>query len=141
MNNIDLFESFKAFFREKAANLIAQANKNKIIIPIHMRPSFSGLLPHHEDVNNIKFLKERTKNLNQQLKMHFNTQLTSRELQTLSQLLRGRTALETSKKLNISPKTVEFYIDSVKAKFDCLTRAELFDKALESNLINLIIKL
>ncbi len=141
MNNIDLFESFKAFFREKAASLIAQANKNKIIIPVHMRPSFSGLLPHEEDVNSIKLLKERTKNLNQCLQMHFNTKLTSRELQTLSHLLRGRTALETSKDLNISPKTVEFYIDSVKSKFDCLTRAELFDKALESNLINLIIKL
>ncbi len=138
LNNMDLLESFKLYFKDKAEKLLQKANSHRILLPEHMRLNFKGLTPNDEVSNNLNILKNRTKEINQRLQLHFNTKLTPREIQSLCYLLRGRTALATAQALNISPKTVEFYIDSVKTKLNCLTRADLFDKAWETNLANIL---
>ena len=141
LNNMEIFESFKSYFREKANKLIKRADKSRIILPSHMRLNFSGLALDDDVTKNINLLKDQAKNINHLLQLHFNTKLTIRELQSLSHLLRGRTAAETAQALNISPKTVESYIDSSKAKLNCFSRAELFDKILDAYLINILIKI
>ena len=118
--------------------MIQKADKNRIIIPNHMRLNFTSLLASDETTNNLKLLKERATSINELLQLHLNTKLSIRELQSIGYLLKGRTALETSQALNISPKTVEYYIDSAKTKLNCLTRADIFDRILEYKLINII---
>lgn len=141
VNNMDILESFKLYFKDKAAKIVCKANKSRIVIPNCMRLNFTGLSSNDDITKNVNFLKEHTNNINHILKLHFNTKLTQRELQSLSCLLRGRTAAETAQTLNISPKTIESYIESVKNKLNCLTRSELFNKIFDRNLINIITKI
>ncbi len=57
--------------------------------------------------------------------------LTSRELECLFYTLRGMTAKSVARKLNISPKTVEFHLENLKDKFNCRTKSELIAKAID----------
>jgi len=138
LNRMDLLESFKVYFKNKADMIFQRANRNRIILPQHMRLNFKGLTPNDEVTNALHLLKNRAKDINQLLYLHFNTKLTIRELQSLSYLIKGRTAAETAQILRISPKTVEYYIDSVKAKLNCLSRADLFDKVWGTSLLNIL---
>ena len=55
--------------------------------------------------------------------------LSSRESLCLFYLMRGQTAKQIANQMNISPKTVESYIDRKKKKFDCLNKSQLIEKA------------
>jgi len=138
MNNMDILKSFKTCFRNKAAKIMQKADNHRMILPDHMRLNFKGITQKDEATNAIDFIKEKAGAINQILQLHYKTKLTVRELQTLNYLLKGRTAFETAQILHISPKTVEFYIDSVKLKLNCLNKADLFDKIWNTNLINVI---
>jgi len=64
--------------------------------------------------------------------------LSKREAECLVLLLKGKTAKEMGKILNISAKSAESYLDKVKNKLHCYTRSQLFDKALCGGLIAII---
>lgn len=51
--------------------------------------------------------------------------LTARQAQCAEYLLKGKTAKEIALILNLSRRTVEYYIENIKSKFDCRSRAEL----------------
>lgn len=53
--------------------------------------------------------------------------LTTREKSCLSWFLKGRSASETAKKLFLSPRTVEHYIDNIKNKCGVSKKSDLFD--------------
>ena len=57
-----------------------------------------------------------------------------REMQCLKLLLQGKSAKEIARILDLSPRTVEFYIRNMKKKTHCRTRSELILKALEKDL-------
>tara|TARA_R110000868_G_scaffold410505_4_gene698895 strand:- start:144359 stop:145027 length:669 start_codon:yes stop_codon:yes gene_type:complete len=57
--------------------------------------------------------------------------LSNRELECLFYLLRGHTAKMIANKLQLSPKTVEYYTEQLKNKLDCTTKPELIEKAIE----------
>lgn len=54
--------------------------------------------------------------------------LTARQTQCAEYLLKGKSAKEIALILNLSRRTIEFYIDNIKSKFDCRSRAELILK-------------
>jgi DNA-binding CsgD family transcriptional regulator len=56
--------------------------------------------------------------------------LSKREAECIYNLSQGKTAKEIAKVLNLSFRTVEFYINNIKNKWGCSTRSELIDKAL-----------
>lgn len=68
------------------------------------------------------------------------THLSSRESECLFYLLRGKTAKQIARLLNLSPKTVEHYIENIKLKFQCQTKSELISKAIEQGFTNIIPK-
>ena len=51
-----------------------------------------------------------------------------RERECLYYLMRGETAKEIARRLNLSPRTIEFYIENMKKKFSCSNRIELIAK-------------
>lgn len=59
--------------------------------------------------------------------------LSRRQEECLFFLIRGKTTKQIASILNLSPRTVEDYIDNIKIKFDCLSRHQLIDKAVHSN--------
>jgi DNA-binding CsgD family transcriptional regulator len=64
--------------------------------------------------------------------------LTTRQLECLFYLLRGKTAKQIGNLLKISSRTVEHYIEGVKDAFGCVTKSDLIDYAIKNNLISII---
>lgn len=61
--------------------------------------------------------------------------LTSREIQCVLFLMQGKSAKETARLMNISHRTVEGYIDTIKVKLGCRTKLELLSLAYMSELV------
>jgi DNA-binding CsgD family transcriptional regulator len=57
--------------------------------------------------------------------------LSQRQIDCLYYLVKGMTLKQIAKSLNLSPRTVEHYLDSVKLKLNCTSRAELIGKAFQ----------
>lgn len=57
--------------------------------------------------------------------------LTKQQHACLFHLLRGKTAKEIANLLSLSKRTVEFYLNNLKIKFNCLNRNQLIEKAIE----------
>ena len=55
--------------------------------------------------------------------------VSKREKECLYYLIRGMTAKEIGRALNLSPRTIEFYIENMKKKFSCHNRIDLIAKA------------
>ncbi len=56
------------------------------------------------------------------------SQLSRRERECLALLLKGNSAKQTGRALNLSPRTIESYIEAIKRKFDCRTKLEILGK-------------
>lgn len=63
---------------------------------------------------------------------------TQREAQVIKQFLKGYSAKEIAHKLDLSPKTVEFYLAKIKEKCQCSKRSELFEQAHQKGFSSLV---
>ena len=61
--------------------------------------------------------------------------LTERQIDCLVYLVKGMTMKQIAATLNLSPKTVEHYLEIIKDKLDCQNRSELVAKALSYRII------
>lgn len=62
--------------------------------------------------------------------------LTPRQSECLFFLLRGKTAKEIGKIINLSYKTIEYHIDLLKDKFQCQNKKTLIEKAIAQGFLN-----
>jgi len=60
---------------------------------------------------------------------------TKREAECMTLLLKGKTINKTAVILNLSPRTIEFYLKNMKAKLGCRTKFELVELVLESDFL------
>jgi DNA-binding NarL/FixJ family response regulator len=67
--------------------------------------------------------------------------LTQREISCLLHLLKGKTAKQIARDLFISHRTVEDHFSNIRKKVGCWSRSQLIAYILESNFLQLIIKL
>lgn len=124
LNNMDTLEKFKSHFKEKSAHLIKTSNENRIQFPAHLRPNFGGMgKPKSEDIISCPRFKK------------YQESLTTRELETLQLLGRGMTAKEAAKKLKLSHRTIEYYLNMVKGKLEIKKKSELITFCHEIGLI------
>lgn len=56
------------------------------------------------------------------------TKITVREADCLLHFAKGKTICSTAKALNLSPRTVEYYLRNMKSKLKCYSKAELIEK-------------
>lgn len=68
----------------------------------------------------------------------FNTTISKRELDCIFYLLRGNTMKMIAKILNLSPRTVETYLEQVRIKLKCTNRSELIETCLAEGYLNYI---
>lgn len=140
VNNKDIFKAFILFFKDKAQEIILAAEKDLIPLSSHesiYTQSFEceQLLADIDDINKRKLFFEAC-NINRfylggNLK---NTYLSLREAECIALLLDGFSPKEIALRMNISDRTVEKHIDSVKKKTGCSFRNELLNKLKESEL-------
>lgn len=64
--------------------------------------------------------------------------LSERQKECLYYLLRGATAKEIAKKLDLSFRTIEDYIELIKDKFQCSSKTSLIEKAINFGYINIL---
>lgn len=57
--------------------------------------------------------------------------LSPRQLTCLTLLVKGNTLKQIANQLNLSPRTVEHYIETIKLKLRCESRSDLISKALQ----------
>lgn len=64
--------------------------------------------------------------------------LSQRENECMFHLLRGKTSKQIADILNLSKRTIDFYIENIKNKAGCRTKSELLITAIESGYTNII---
>lgn len=69
-----------------------------------------------------------------------NIYFTKREAECMLILIKGKTIAKTAETLNLSPRTIEFYIKNMKSKIGCRTKFELIELVLESEFLNNVSK-
>jgi hypothetical protein len=110
INNIEFLKRFSVFFKDIGKELIDHNNKNRLITP---NTSPKWITSHLPQIEKQSYLSNTTAR-------HFPISETSflclREAQALYYRLRGDTMKDIARKMAISPRTVETYIEKVKIK-------------------------
>lgn len=61
--------------------------------------------------------------------------LTEKQQDCVFHLVRGKSIKEIAKTLGVSPRTIESHFNSIKARLKCDTKAEIIEKAIDSNFL------
>lgn len=137
--NIDLLELFIAYFNEKMADSKTLSRAYDISFdmvtpqPIMMTPFANSFLvcDKWEFEKNIQSLKKVKRSKRDELV------LSKRQKEILHWVGYGKTIKEIAKILNLSPRTVGHYFETIKSKFNVNTKSELITKATDSRFIKL----
>ncbi len=126
LRQLDFLRKFTAYFVEKAAPLIAAAERNKYQLPEAYR---AVTTPSTEDARVTEILA--------QLKAQQSPRepLSPRERQCLQLLSQGLSATEVGDLLGLSRRTVENYVANVKSKWHCSKTSELIHAAMQMELL------
>ena len=95
-----------------------------------------GEHPLAEAINQLTSLGLLPRNTSEDQKLKLNLGpivLTPRELECLEYTVKGFTAKEIAKKLLLSPRTVEEYLNQLKLKFEVSSKQQMIQKVLMSN--------
>lgn len=117
--------------------------------PYYRNGLISGVIGYSVDITKTymrleKFLVDQNSYENKSKYCNFpnsyfeNLNLSSREEECLFFLLRHCTAKEIARILNLSHRTIEIYIQQLKFKFDCKSKAELYLKTKELGFFKVI---
>jgi len=118
LSHIDLLEKFILYFRESAQPLFRKAEKSKIQIPGKFEAAPSDLLSNENSFfDRSSFLRE--------VCVHSYKIFSAREIQCAELLLQGFTARMISHQLNLSPRTIESYVQNIKQKTNSVSKPDL----------------
>lgn len=118
LNHLDLIKKFSDYFRENSDMLIKKAMEKIIIIPPvqqKLQNELNSSLHFDKLFVDDLFL---TKSIN----------LTRQESHCLQGIMAGKTSKMIAKDLQISFRTVEYYIENIKKKSGCKNRFEILKK-------------
>lgn len=132
INNIELLQRFKFYFKEQAKELIKLAYDSNLTIPAQYYPKLKEnfLIKDQDyslDLNIKKYL------LNADCSQHF---LSNKEVDCIHWCALGKTAEETAIILGVTKKTIEAHLENAKKKLNCVNKQQLVYKAMHMNLIN-----
>lgn len=125
LNNIDLFEQFIFYFKEKAADLIKECSAHKLIVLPKIQP--------HTEISSISddirttFINAIDVNPLAGFLKHYKP-LSKKEQECLNLLLSKPTVNEVAKAMSISRRTAETHLEHIKNKLHCNSKQELLFK-------------
>ena len=111
INRLIELDNFSRLFKDKAKAIIKIADREKIINP--WRKDVSINLSRHK---------------NQILSLGKNVMLSKREFEVAQHIVKGKTAKESAMILNISTRTIEYYIDNININGNWYTNIILLVK-------------
>jgi DNA-binding CsgD family transcriptional regulator len=136
-NHREILYHFILYLKDRGKSIFEKAAKNTILIPGAGWETQPQSLPSVQDIASIHQLNEQKSVFFAQTpiyqfsfenKEHQNIKFSQREIMCIVHLLNYKTAVETAKIMNISPRTAESYLNNIKLKLNCTTRSELIKK-------------
>ena len=100
---------------------------------------FYGFIPRNVAAEAKRANKTSGRKRKEQMKVyhlgnkHPKLYFTQREAECMLNLIKGRTISTTATALELSARTVEFYVNNMKRKLDCRTKSDLIQKVLETD--------
>jgi DNA-binding CsgD family transcriptional regulator len=134
VNSTNLFERFIWYFKEKADKIIKEYNNQKIILPESNLNSID--LEDNDEVN--EFIKATIIKKFPFYKGTEEYHLSSREAECAYHLSMGKSIKEIANLVDLSPRTVEAYLNNIKAKLNVTCRSKLIDLFNENGLQSFI---
>lgn len=133
INNLDYLEKFTLYFQEQGKGIIQSIKSDSHTIPHHVNADlYKDLL--HDKIKEEPIIIQKFFNSARQDWI----KLSERERETLLYaVIHGKTAAQTGEILNISPKTVESHLESLRKKLGAKTKGELLQRAIDMSLIRL----
>ena len=129
LNNLDLFENFVHYFKDRAMPLLKECSAHRIIIPEHFQqiiePSITAevMIPTLNRHAFCQALQSRHDPLAKWLNDY--EPLTKKERDCLNLLLEMPTASEIAERLALSKRTVETHLENIKQKLQCKSKVDL----------------
>ncbi len=129
LNYANLLKAFAAHFKEKCSTIIQHEVGPSLSLPEligqDLFDSTSTLQPKLDE----QVLRKCLLDIGLSHEVEQADSLSRRERDCIKLLLKGKSMKETAALLRLSPRTVEHYLESVKIKFDCKYKNELFSIA------------
>lgn len=137
--NIDVFKHFTYYFKEKAKDIIKEADATRFKVPVSSehfdKPDwFFGLQPQQKKIA-LEQMHIKRYNL---MGQYDGIYMTSKELECLKELVKGKTQEEIGQYLNISRRTVEYRLNNLKSKLNCKNQNELISRSREEEVAEII---
>lgn len=132
INHFDIFENFIFYYKDKAKDLLKKARENPLIVPekyfnpaIHSKKTLTS---NEKMIFDPEGIAQGNKPLPKQYSLSYlnhNYSISTREYQCLSLLAHGAKIKNIAEALNLSPRTIETHLNSLKKKLqtNSLTRA------------------
>lgn len=128
LNHSHLLKSFAAHFKKAMHPLICQMQAAAISLSALKDGIFNSNQPNHPMLEK-EVLYAYLKDLGMKSKVERATSLSVREVQCLKLILSGKSAREMAADLILSTRTIEFYLENIKNKLNCINKRELFSVA------------
>lgn len=130
--NLDLLKLFISYFKENVSQSKALSKAYQFTFDVNSAPKTS-----FEDDSIIYDRSDFIQSIHsgkKQSRLQIDSVLLSmRQSEILRQVVRGKTMKEISRVMNLSPRTVGHYFDTIKNKLNVSSRSELISKVVEIN--------
>lgn len=124
INDIPLLKLFFRKLKERNPDIFHQVKENEVNIANEIGPSFfKPSIPMSLSHSQLNFLKK--------IGVDLFSDLSKREKEVCHDITKGLTANDIAMKLSLSKRTVESYIENIKEKLNCFSKAELVSKCLD----------
>lgn len=115
LTHFEIIKKFINYFKEKTASIIKKAEQINFI------------LPHQQNQLRLMNLTDETIELKQKLNYDA-AALSKRQFECATRIIKGKSTKTIAYELNLSPRTIESYIENLKHKFSLHTKTELILK-------------
>ncbi len=131
LGNIDLLKKFIAYFKVKASDIIAEGEKERLVVPqryleIPQSVGNPGIQFSRHD-----FLSAVDEHYR---RVAISQKLSAREIQCVLLCATGKSAKQIGSTLCISPRTVETHLNKAKIKLGCINLSELIAVVLRARI-------
>jgi LuxR family transcriptional regulator len=130
LNNLFLFRKFINYFHSEAEEIINQMKGYSVDIASACGKLFYSSTNHFTALSS-PFNPDSLLRVIDPFQYQALQSLSGREKECLRWFLKGLSAVQIGKKIHLSNRTVEFYIDNIKNKLGCRTKEELYSCLLE----------